>query len=224
VDHQGRFTAEAGEFAGQNVFEANKAIIKLLKNRGMLLKEEAIIHSYPHCWRCKNPVIFRATEQWFISMETGDLRRRALDEIDRVHWVPRWGRERIYGMIQNRPDWCISRQRSWGVPIVAFQCRSCKKVLYTPPIINHVANLIEREGTDVWFAKSAHELLPAETRCPHCQGQEFEKEMDILDVWFESGVSHGAVLKRRSELSASGGCLLRNDVSDYHLFTSIKKG
>jgi isoleucyl-tRNA synthetase len=216
VDDRGRFTDEVGveELVRQNVFKANPAIIQLLKDNDALIFSETLTHSYPHCWRCKNPVIFRATEQWFISMETSGLRQKALDEIDRVNWIPRWGRERIYGMIQNRPDWCISRQRSWGVPIVAFQCRSCKTVLYDPSTIRHVADLIERQGTDVWFSKSAHELLPVGTRCPQCQGQEFEKERDILDVWFESGVSHGAVLKRRSELSWPADLYLEG--SDQH--------
>ncbi len=214
VDDQSKFTSDVQDFAGIHVFKANPAIIERLRQEGALLKEETIIHSYPHCWRCKNPVIFRATEQWFVSMETGELRRKALEEIDRVNWVPRWGRERIYGMIQNRPDWCISRQRSWGVPIVAFQCRSCKKVLYSPSIINHVADLIERQGTDVWFSKSAHELLPEGTHCLQCQGQEFEKEKDILDVWFESGVSHAAVLHRRSELTCPAHLYLEG--SDQH--------
>ncbi len=214
VDSMGRFTSDVHDFAGMPVFKANAAIIEKLRQQGNLLKEETITHSYPHCWRCKNPVIFRATEQWFISMETGDLRQRSLAEIDRVNWIPRWGRERIYGMIQNRPDWCISRQRSWGVPIVAFQCRTCKKVLYTPSIIHHVADLIEREGTDAWFSRPAHELLPTGTRCPECRGQEFEKEKDILDVWFESGVSHAAVLKRRAELAWPADIYLEG--SDQH--------
>ncbi len=216
VDDRGRFTNDVGvrDLVGQSVFKANPAIIDLLRDKDALVLAETLTHSYPHCWRCKNPVIFRATEQWFVSMETGELRRKALDEIDRVNWIPRWGRERIYGMIQNRPDWCISRQRSWGVPIVAFQCRSCKKVLYSPSIINHVADLIEREGTDIWFSKSAQELLPAGTTCPHCQGREFEKEKDILDVWFESGVSHAAVLHQRSELACPAHLYLEG--SDQH--------
>jgi isoleucyl-tRNA synthetase len=221
VDDQGRFTKEVGvqELIGQNVFKANAAIIKLLEDEGALVLKETLTHSYPHCWRCKNPVIFRATEQWFIAMDmekAGErtLRNKALDEIDRVNWIPRWGRERIYGMIQNRPDWCISRQRSWGVPIVAFQCQTCKKVLYTPSIINHVADLIEREGTDAWFSRPPYELLSAGTRCPECQGQQFEKEKDILDVWFESGVSHAAVLNRRSELSWPADLYLEG--SDQH--------
>ncbi|MGH7273080.1 MAG: isoleucine--tRNA ligase, partial [Nitrospiria bacterium] len=153
-------------------------------------------------------------EQWFISMEAQELRQKSLAEIDRVNWVPRWGRERIYGMVENRPDWCISRQRSWGVPIVAFHCRSCRTILLNVSIINQVASLIERKGSDEWFSRPAHELLPAGTRCPQCQGQDFEKEKDILDVWFESGVSHAAVLKRRPELSWPADLYLEG--SDQH--------
>jgi len=216
VDHQGRFTKEAGEFAGQKVFEANKGIIKLLKDRDMILTPDmTITHSYPHCWRCKNPVIFRATEQWFISMEKGQLRQRAIDEINRVNWIPKWGRDRILGMIENRPDWCISRQRVWGVPIVAFICLDCKEPLFSPEIVNHVADMIEREGgSDVWFSKSADELLSKGTTCPKCKGGRFEKENDILDVWFESGVSHAAVLKIRPELKWPADLYLEG--SDQH--------
>lgn len=216
VDDQGRFTDEVGvqPLVGQSVFQANAAIIQMLKDKEILVLAEALIHTYPHCWRCKSPVIFRATEQWFISMEAHQLREKALAEIDRVQWVPRWGRERIYGMIENRPDWCISRQRSWGVPIVAFQCRSCQSVLLDASIINHVADLMEREGADVWFSKPAEELVAPGTRCPQCRGQAFEKERDILDVWFESGVSHAAVLKRRPELSWPADLYLEG--SDQH--------
>jgi isoleucyl-tRNA synthetase len=208
VDARGRFTQEAGVFAGQKVFEANKAIIALLNDHGMLLKQETISHSYPHCWRCKKPVIFRATEQWFISMETKDLRRSALKAIDDdVTWIPKWGRDRIYGMIENRPDWCISRQRAWGVPIVAFKCLDCGNLLYRDApekhadLVHHVADRMEREGgSDIWFSKSADELLPEGTSCQTCKGTRFAKENDILDVWFESGVSHAAVVKKRPEL------------------------
>jgi isoleucyl-tRNA synthetase len=216
VDGRGRFTNEVGvqQLIGQDVFKANSEIMDLLEKHDALILAESLTHSYPHCWRCKNPVIFRATEQWFISMEIGELRQKALAEIDRVAWIPRWGRERIYGMIQNRPDWCISRQRSWGVPIVAFQCLTCKKVLYNPDIIRHVADLIQQEGTDAWFSKPVHDLLPSGTKCPECQGQKFEKEKDILDVWFESGVSHEAVLRRRPELSWPADLYLEG--SDQH--------
>ncbi|MEK6684699.1 MAG: isoleucine--tRNA ligase [Nitrospirota bacterium] len=216
VDAHGKFTQETGPFAGQKVFEANKPIIALLKDRGMLLKEEAITHSYPHCWRCKKPVIFRATEQWFISMETKGLRHSALKAIDDdVEWIPKWGRDRIYGMIENRPDWCISRQRAWGVPIVAFSCLDCKELLFTPDIVNHVAGRMEREGgSDIWFSKPAEELLPKGTTCPKCKSGRFAKENDILDVWFESGVSHAAVLRIRPELSWPADLYLEG--SDQH--------
>ncbi|MEW6325670.1 MAG: isoleucine--tRNA ligase [Nitrospirota bacterium] len=205
VDHQGNFTPEAGPFAGQHVFKANPAIIALLKERNMLLKEESLAHSYPHCWRCKSPVIFRATDQWFISMMKNHLRQRALKEIDQTTWIPAWGRDRIHGMVQNRPDWCISRQRAWGVPIVAFRCRRCQRVHSDQALIEHVAGLVEQspEGSDLWFTKEAEALLPPGYAC--CNERQFDKEMDILDVWFESGVSHAAVLKRRPELSAAGG-------------------
>jgi isoleucyl-tRNA synthetase len=208
VNHQGKFESDAGAFSGQQVFKANPAIIEHLKERGALVAAETLTHSYPHCWRCKNPVIFRATEQWFISMEKNNLRTRALEAIDSaVTWIPKWGRDRIHGMIAGRPDWCISRQRAWGVPIVAFRCQQCRQLHYPPALIEHVADLIERNptGADLWFEQEAAVLIPPATRCPQCQGTAFMKESDILDVWFESGVSHAAVLKRRSELSALGG-------------------
>jgi isoleucyl-tRNA synthetase len=227
VDHQGRFTDEVGipGLSGKNVFKANDAIIQLLDEKGALIKHESITHTYPHCWRCKKPVIFRATEQWFISMEKNRLRERALAEIDRIAaengWIPPWGRDRIHGMIESRPDWCISRQRAWGVPIVAFTCLQCKNILYLSDpekyaaLIRHVADRIEGEnGSDVWFSKSADQLLPKGTTCPQCKGTRFEKENDILDVWFESGVSHAAVLKTRPELSWPADLYLEG--SDQH--------
>src|SRR5437667_8456842 len=200
VDDQGRFTDAAPEWRGKTVFEANPQIVQKLKASGVLLGEGTFTHTYPHCWRCKNPVIFRATEQWFVSMEKNELRKKALEEIDtRVRWIPKWGRDRIYGMIQNRPDWCLSRQRVWGVPIPGFSCRGCGKVLITPEIVEHVAKLVEQHGTDVWFEREAAELLPTGTTCSKCGGHDFDKERDILDVWFESGVSHAAVLKPRGK-------------------------
>ncbi|MGH7251613.1 MAG: isoleucine--tRNA ligase, partial [Nitrospiraceae bacterium] len=199
VDSQGRFVKEIDLFGGQKVFEANKGIIQLLTSRGMLVKEEAITHSYPHCWRCKKPVIFRATEQWFASMETKGLRARALGEIDRVRWIPAMGLDRIHGMIENRPDWCLSRQRVWGTPIPAFTCAGCRQVLADPVVIARVTDLVTEQGADVWFQRSAAELMPAGTACQKCGGRTFEKEKDILDVWFESGVSHAAVLKPRGQ-------------------------
>jgi len=196
VDDAGRFTEIVKDFAGQHVFKANPGIVEQLKAKGRLLGHESLAHSYPHCWRCKNPVIFRATEQWFVSMEINDLRREALAEIDRVRWIPPWGKDRINGMIANRPDWCLSRQRVWGVPIPGFTCKACKTVLADPTVIEHVAQLIEKQGADIWFQKPAVDLMPSGTRCV-CGGHDFEKERDILDVWFESGVSYAAVLKPR---------------------------
>ena len=198
VDDAGRFKESVKEFAGQPVLKANPAIVERLKANGKLLGAGSLAHSYPHCWRCKNPVIFRATEQWFASMETHALRQRALEQIgDKVRWIPAWGKDRINGMIQNRPDWCLSRQRVWGVPIPGFTCVACKTVLADPNVIEHVASLVERQGADVWFEKSAAELMPAGTVC-RCGGKDFQKEKDILDVWFESGVSYAAVLKPRN--------------------------
>ncbi len=200
VDDMGRFTAMVKEFEGQHVLKANPAIIERLKSTGVLLGHGTLSHSYPHCWRCKQPVIFRATEQWFVSMEKNDLRQKTLAAIDemagRKGWIPPWGRDRIHGMIENRPDWCLSRQRVWGVPIPGFTCKACKKVLADPSVIEHVAKLVEKQGADLWFQKAAAELMPAGTACA-CGGKEFEKERDILDVWFESGVSYAAVLKPR---------------------------
>lgn len=197
VDDAGRFTEVVKDFAGQHVFKANPKIVDFLQANGRLLGHGSLNHSYPHCWRCKSPVIFRATEQWFVSMDINDLRKEALAEIERVRWIPAYGRDRITGMIENRPDWCLSRQRVWGVPIPGFTCVGCRAVLADPKVIAHIADLVESKGADVWFERAAAELLPAGTACPHCGGTAFEKERDILDVWFESGVSYSAVLKPR---------------------------
>jgi isoleucyl-tRNA synthetase len=197
VDNSGRFTDIVKEFAGQHVLKANPKIVEFLQANGRLLGHGSLNHSYPHCWRCKNPVIFRATEQWFVSMETNDLRKEAMAEIERVRWIPVYGRDRINGMIENRPDWCLSRQRVWGVPIPGFTCMECRSVLADPTVIEHLATLMESKGADVWFEQSAADLLPKGTTCPKCGGAAFEKERDILDVWFESGVSYAAVLKAR---------------------------
>ncbi|MDA2935203.1 isoleucine--tRNA ligase, partial [Acidobacteria bacterium AH-259-D05] len=200
VNSAGRFTADVEHFSGLQVFEANPQINKLMGEKGVLLAETTIEHSYPHCWRCHNPVIFRATSQWFISMDHADLRKQALEQIRQVRWIPNWGEERISHMIANRPDWCISRQRIWGVPIIAFYCRECHKPLLLSEVINHVADIFGREGADAWFSLPVSELLPDQVSC-ECGHFEFEKENDILDVWFDSGVSHQAVLENRDDLT-----------------------
>ncbi len=214
VDARGRFTREVPELEGQFVFRADAAVLDILRRVGALLGDSAYPHSYPHCWRCKNPVIFRATEQWFVSMETNDLRRRALEEIDRVQWIPPWGRDRIRGMMETRPDWCISRQRVWGVPIVAVYCEPCNQVIATPELAEHVAARIETQGSAVWFTGTNAELLPPDLRCPQCGGAELRRERDILDVWFDSGVSHAAVLEKRPDLGSPADLYLEG--SDQH--------
>jgi isoleucyl-tRNA synthetase len=198
VDAAGRLRNGLPEYDGLKVFEANAPIVELLKKRGVLMHSEQIEHSYPHCWRCHNPIIFRATEQWFISMETpmeggGTLRSRTLDEIKKVKWDPAWGEERIANMIATRPDWCISRQRIWGVPIAVFLCEGCGKPLNDPAISRKVVELFGAFGADSWYTEKTDAILPVGTRCPHCSGGTFTKETDIIDVWFESGSSYLAV-------------------------------
>ncbi len=216
VDNQGKFTSEVGDpdLEGQFVFKANPLIIEKLKSHGALVKAEETSHSYPHCWRCKTPVIFRSTPQYFLSLKADDLRGKALDAIRRTQWIPPWGRERIYGMVENRPDWCISRQRSWGVPIMGFQCGHCKESLLSSDIINHIADRFELEGADAFFKHSAEELLPPGTQCPHCGHRQWEKEKDILDVWFDSGVSYAAVLEKSPTLQFPADIYLEG--SDQH--------
>ncbi len=213
VDDYGKFTQDVPEFAGQKVEAANPGIIELLRQRGKLLKAYDITHSYPHCWRCKHPIIFRATEQWFISMEANDLRRKALAAIDKVTWIPRWGRERIYQMVERRPDWCISRQRAWGVPIVAFHCRECGAVFLTPEILETIIQRVRVEGADFWFDIPAAELLPPGAKCA-CGASDFKKETDILDVWFDSGVSWAAVVEPNPSLALPADLYLEG--SDQH--------
>ncbi len=214
VDDKGCFTDDVEFFAGQFVFAANKGVLAKLREEGKLLMEGNIQHSYPHCWRCKKPVIFRATEQWFISMDKTGLREAALDWVERVEWIPSWGRDRIHNMVANRPDWCISRQRSWGVPITVFICEDCGEILSTPEVFDRVVALFEKEGADSWFEKSTEELLPPGASCSGCGGKRFEKESDILDVWFDSGVSHAAVLENRPSLRAPADLYLEG--SDQH--------
>jgi isoleucyl-tRNA synthetase len=214
VDDDGRFTQDVPFFAGQFVFDANEAVNKKLAEVGALLKEEMYEHSYPHCWRTNDPIIFRATEQWFISMEKNGLRKNALKSINEVTWIPPWGRDRIYGMIENRPDWCVSRQRAWGIPIPVFYCSTCKQPLVTPETLQHVVRLFEEKGADVWFSEEADRLLPKGTQCGQCGGKSFRKEADILDVWFDSGVSYAAVLEKRDNLEFPANLYLEG--SDQH--------
>ena len=192
VDARGCFTSEGGIFAGQFYLDANKSVLEELAGRGQLLHHSTIQHQYPHCWRCKKPVFFRATEQWFASID--GFRQKALDAIRNVHWIPAWGEERIYNMVAGRGDWCISRQRSWGVPIPIFYCGGCEKELINDETITHLQKLFREHGSDVWFAREAAGLLPPGTTCARCGGKEFSKETDIMDVWFDSGSSHFAVL------------------------------
>jgi isoleucyl-tRNA synthetase len=197
VDEAGIIRNGLPEYNGLKVFAANAPIIELLKGCGALMHEDRIEHSYPHCWRCHNPIIFRATEQWFISMETpmqgGTLRSRALEEIKRVKWDPAWGEERISNMVATRPDWCISRQRIWGVPIAVFLCEGCGKPLNDPATSCKVVELFARAGADAWYTSEADGIVPAGMKCQNCAGTTFKKEMDILDVWFESGCSYLAL-------------------------------
>lgn len=214
VDSKGVFTKDVEFFNNIFVYDANPKIIDKLGELGRLFKNEEIQHSYPHCWRCKNPIIFRATPQWFISMSTNDLREKALGEIERVRWIPDWGKERISNMIENRPDWCVSRQRVWGVPIIVFYCDSCDYVLLDSEVVEHVAKIFAEKGSDVWFTESVCDLLPQGTRCPDCDSSEFRRETDILDVWFDSGVSFAVVLEGNPYLSMPADMYLEG--SDQH--------
>jgi isoleucyl-tRNA synthetase len=200
VDDNGRFTDDVELFQGQFVFDANKNINKKLNEIGAMVAEVSIEHSYPHCWRCKQAVIFRATPQWFISMDKTDLRRNSLKSIDTVNWIPQWGRDRIYGMIENRPDWCVSRQRAWGVPIAVFYCEDCEAILLDQDIMERVYSQFEKHGADIWFEKDISYFLEDDVKCSSCGSKNFVKENDILDVWFDSGVSHAAVLEPREDL------------------------
>lgn len=227
VDNAGRFTPDVEHFAGQTVFEANPKVVEFMREIGVLVHSDQYGHRYPHCWRCKNPVIFRATPQWFISMdqvggqgeverdedgrvvhdytnpeldEPESLRKLALAEVKRVKWLPSWGADRMRNMIAGRPDWCVSRQRVWGVPIPVFYCDGCSEAIAEVGIVNHVAAIFERDSADAWYDREATALLPEGFVCPGCSGNKFTKEMDILDVWFDSGASSFAVLDKRPNL------------------------
>lgn len=214
VDKHGKFTSAVKELEGQFVFKANSSIIKILVEKDALIKEEKITHSYPHCWRCKRPVIFRATEQWFISMEKNNLRQRCLSGIENVQWIPSWGRDRIYNMVLNRPDWCISRQRTWGVPITLITCNNCEEFVADDEVLDNIVNLVKANGSDIWFTKETEEFLPEGYKCRKCGNSSFNKELDILDVWFDSGVSHAAVLSKDNRLSWPAAMYLEG--SDQH--------
>lgn len=202
VNDAGVFTEEAGPaLVGQRIFDANPHIIEMLRESGHLLQAGEVEHAYPHCWRCSRPVVFRATSQWFISMEANGLRKSALEEVDRVRWIPKWGRERIHGMLENRPDWCISRQRSWGTPIPVLYCEACDEALLDAEVMEKAAAFIEKEGGNTWFERPAEDFLPEGKRCS-CGNASFRKEEDILDVWFDSGVSFAAVMEREQGLPA----------------------
>ncbi len=201
VDGGGRFTEEVGisELIGQKVMSSNEWINERLVANGSMVYQEDFEHSYPHCWRCKRPVIFRSTAQWFLSLSHDDLRQRALDAIRRVHWIPDWGRERIYGMVLNRPDWCLSRQRTWGVPIMAFECNDCGHVLIDADLIRKIADQIDEHGADVWFDEE-NQYFEDPPACTECNKRNWRRETDILDVWFDSGVSYAAVIEQRLNL------------------------
>jgi isoleucyl-tRNA synthetase len=197
VDGAGKFTAEAGPYAGQHIFKAQQQIIEDLRASGLLVAAESYIHSYPHCWRCKNPVVFRATAQWFIAMDANNLRRRIVGQLPEVTWTPGWGEERMTQMIENHPEWCLSRQRTWGTPIPAMVCNTCQESILDPGVARIVADRFRAESASVWWTEPAEAFLPAGFACPKCAGTTFTKEMNIVDIWFESGVTHRAVLEDR---------------------------
>jgi len=221
VDSKGNFDASAGEFRDLNVYDANEVIIEKLQKLKALLFAEKCWHSYPHCWRCKTPIIFRATNQWFLAIDYREknsgvtLRERLLDVIKNdIEWIPAVGRDRISAMVELRPDWCLSRQRYWGVPIPALVCSGCKEEFLEPAVIDNFAALAAKEGSDCWFTREVTDFLPKGFSCPHCKGKSFTKGADILDVWFDSGVSSQAVLKKRKELSYPADLYLEG--SDQH--------
>ena len=213
VDHQGKFTNDVADYAGQTVFDANPKIIADLKKKGTLLAETPITHSYPHCWRCKQPVLFRATPQWFLNIEHQQLRSRVLNAAKQVTWIPPVGLNRMSGMLATRPDWCLSRQRYWGTPIPVFHCAACQKPITDPQVLKRIEEALATQGIEAWFTSTPQQLVPG-VRCPDCQGTTLETDKDILDVWFDSGVSHEAVLKARPQLGWPADLYLEG--SDQH--------
>ena len=220
VGPAGHFLDTVGLFGGQRVFDANPKVEEALMKRGRLWHRATFEHSYPHCWRCHNPVIFLATSQWFITLDNATapaattLREKALDAVDNVRWIPSWGRDRIYNMLAARPDWCISRQRAWGVPIPAVDCTNCGSALLTPELVETAAAIFEKYGADSWYERPIQDFLPKSLACPTCQGSSFERENNILDVWFDSGSSHEAVLPVNPELTWPADMYLEG--SDQH--------
>ncbi len=213
LDNKGVFTEEGAQFAGMKAEDANKAVTMELEEKNALLKLSFIKHQYPHCWRCKTPLMYRATEQWFASIE--GFRKEALDAIENdVQWIPTWGKDRIYNMVADRSDWCISRQRIWGVPIPIFFCKDCGEAIIDKKVINHIEELFKQHGSNIWFDKEAEELVPEGLTCPSCKSSSFRKETDIMDVWFDSGSSHEAVLMNREELQRPADLYLEG--SDQH--------
>lgn len=212
VDPSGKFVPETGLVGGMGLKEGEKKVFELLTENGRLLGKKKIVHSYPHCWRCKKPVIFRSTDQWFVNISK--FRKEALDIIDQVQWIPDWGRDRIYNMVRDRSDWCISRQRVWGVPIPAFYCVECGKLILDPEAIRMIQEKVKEKGCNVWWQKSPKELIGNLAKCPDCGSENIEKERDIMDVWFDSGVSHFAVLDNRPDLSWPADLYLEG--SDQH--------
>ncbi|KAF1077679.1 isoleucine--tRNA ligase [Halodesulfovibrio sp. MK-HDV] len=217
MDDEARFLDSVEFFAGLTITEANPKVIEKLEEVGNLLKQSKVKHSYPHCWRCKKPVIFRATTQWFITMEANDLRKRSLEAIrNDVKWIPTWGEERIYNMVENRPDWCISRQRMWGVPIIALLCKSCDEAWYDTDWVKSIVEKFaaHKTGCDYWFESDIADLVPEGLACPKCGGHHWKRSKDILDVWFDSGTSFAAVVEQRPELSFPADMYLEG--SDQH--------
>ncbi|MBZ4642508.1 MAG: Isoleucyl-tRNA synthetase [Deferribacteraceae bacterium] len=214
VDDNGFFKKDTEIFAGEHIVKANDKIIAYMDENGTLLNSGKVDHSYPHCWRCKNPVVFRATPQWFISMEQNNLRDKTLEEIKKIKWIPAWGENRITAMIENRPDWCISRQRTWGVPIAVFLCQECGEIIINDEIMDKVYNAFLKQGADAWFDHDNEYFLGKDFKCPHCDSEKIRKETDILDVWFDSGVSHAAVCETREELGWPANMYLEG--SDQH--------
>jgi len=215
VDDHGKYKSDVEIFAGKHINTANDEIVKLLEGNSSLIMSKKITHSYPHCWRCKSPVIFRATPQWFISMTKNDLRLKAIDAIqNKIKFIPSWGKNRIFAMIENRPDWCISRQRIWGVPIAVFTCKECGEIIINDEIKNRVLLAFEKDGADAWFIHDAEYFLGKDFKCPKCSSTSVEKEKDILDVWFDSGTSHAAVCEVRDELKQQANMYLEG--SDQH--------